>query len=142
MASVERANQGNSLKNQKVHPCVLCQQRKVKCDRNEPCSNCIKANVECIPAPVLQPRKRKRRFPEAELLERLRRYEHHLRSLGADVDTINRESIREGNRSASTATTTIKSNCSHSSSPLHYGLPESHPARSLSVRRSLRHVEK
>ncbi|CAG8028394.1 unnamed protein product [Penicillium salamii] len=28
--------------------CVVCHKRKVKCDRQEPCSNCAKANVECV----------------------------------------------------------------------------------------------
>ncbi|KAH7417597.1 hypothetical protein BKA64DRAFT_304066 [Cadophora sp. MPI-SDFR-AT-0126] len=71
------------------HPCVLCQQRKVKCDRNEPCANCVKARMECISPTTLPPKKRKKRFPEAELLARLRRYEDHLRAYGADIDAIN-----------------------------------------------------
>ncbi|RFU24475.1 hypothetical protein B7463_g11863, partial [Scytalidium lignicola] len=79
----------------KKHPCVLCQQRKVKCDRNEPCANCNRIGVECIPASTLPPRRRKRRFPEAELLARLQRYERHLKSYGANIDAINRESTPE-----------------------------------------------
>lgn len=35
------------------------------------------------------PGPRKKRFPEAELLDRLRLYEAALRSYGADIDTIN-----------------------------------------------------
>lgn len=58
---------------------MLCQQRKVKCDRTEPCANCTKARVECISPSTLPPKKRKKRFPEAELLARLRRYEDHLK---------------------------------------------------------------
>lgn len=61
------------------HPCILCQQRKVKCDRNDPCSNCARARVKCLSPNLLQPKKRKKRFPEAELLARLRRYEDVLR---------------------------------------------------------------
>lgn len=61
------------------HVGVLCQQRKVKCDRNEPCANCVKARIDCISPSTLPPKKRKKRFPEAELLARLRRYEDHLR---------------------------------------------------------------
>ncbi|KAI0131913.1 hypothetical protein BJ170DRAFT_611687 [Xylariales sp. AK1849] len=69
----------HSLKSQRVLSCILCQQRKVKCDRRLPCSNCIKSRAECVPAPVTRRRPR-RRFPEKDLLERLRRYEellHH-----------------------------------------------------------------
>lgn len=69
-------------------PCLPCQRRKVKCDRNEPCSNCVKGRVECVsPNPAL-PRKRKRRFAEAELLARLRRYEAYFIENGVDADTI------------------------------------------------------
>jgi hypothetical protein len=39
----------------------------------------------------MPPRRRKKRFPEAELLARLRRYEEHLRSYGADIDAINND---------------------------------------------------
>ncbi|PVH78804.1 hypothetical protein DL98DRAFT_572886 [Cadophora sp. DSE1049] len=78
-----------TLDGTRKHPCVLCQQRKVKCDRNEPCANCVKARVDCISPSTLPPKKRKKRFPEAELLARLRRYEDHLRAYGADIDAIN-----------------------------------------------------
>ncbi|KAA8648069.1 uncharacterized protein ATNIH1004_003952 [Aspergillus tanneri] len=56
--------------------CILCQQRKVRCDREFPCVNCMRAGVQCVPA-VARPRRR--RFPERELLERVRRYESLLR---------------------------------------------------------------
>lgn len=32
-------------KTMRVLACVLCQQRKKKCDRSSPCSNCIKVSV-------------------------------------------------------------------------------------------------
>lgn len=62
----------------RVLACILCQQRKVKCDRNFPCAHCTKAGVQCISA-ALAPRQRRRRFPERELLDRLRHYETLLR---------------------------------------------------------------
>jgi Zn(2)-Cys(6) binuclear cluster domain-containing protein len=61
-------------KPQRVLACVRCQQRKVKCNRKFPCTNCIKSQAQCEPA-ILAPRRRRRRFPERELLERLRKYE-------------------------------------------------------------------
>lgn len=61
-------------KPQRILSCVLCQERKIKCDRSTPCSQCVKANVQCVPA-SLAPRQRRRRFPERELLERIRHYE-------------------------------------------------------------------
>lgn len=67
-------------KPQRVMACVLCQQRKVKCDRQFPCGNCVRSHARCVPAATQVPRQRRRRFPERELLDRLRRYEsllHH-----------------------------------------------------------------
>ncbi|KZF26349.1 hypothetical protein L228DRAFT_10495 [Xylona heveae TC161] len=74
------------VKNPKNHSCVLCQQRKVKCDRKDPCSACRKAQVECVFRPPAPPRRRKRRSPEATLLARLKRYEEMLRSYGVKLD--------------------------------------------------------
>lgn len=64
-------------KTQRVLACVLCQQRKVKCDRRFPCANCTKHQLQCVPA--TQARRRRRRFPERDLLDRLRAYEDLLR---------------------------------------------------------------
>jgi hypothetical protein len=63
-------------RSQRVLACVLCQQRKVKCDRKFPCSNCIKARIptQCVQA-TLAPRTRRRRFAERELIEQIRKYE-------------------------------------------------------------------
>ena len=55
--------------------CVLCQQRKVRCDKNKPCANCVKARVECRVVPPQPPRRRKKRLQEKDLVERLRKYE-------------------------------------------------------------------
>ena len=68
-----------NAKPQRVLACVLCQQRKVKCDRQSPCSNCIRSHAQCVPAATLVLRQRRRRFPERELLDRLRHYESLLR---------------------------------------------------------------
>ncbi|KAJ5929645.1 hypothetical protein N7454_006595 [Penicillium verhagenii] len=77
----ERTRAGQSLppqtKSLRNLACVNCQQRKVKCDRGSPCANCLKHRTQCVPA--TQTRPRKRRFPERELLGRLRRYEELLR---------------------------------------------------------------
>ncbi|KAK0648243.1 putative C6 transcription factor [Cercophora newfieldiana] len=62
----------------RVLACVLCQQRKIKCDRVFPCTGCIRADVQCVPGSMIA-RPRKRRFPEKELLSRIRNYEALLR---------------------------------------------------------------
>jgi hypothetical protein len=127
----------------KQHPCVQCQQRKIKCDRNAPCRNCLKSGLQCLSAASLPPRKRKRRFPEAELLARIRRYEHHLKSYGADLDAINNEGSR---RDAESVPRSIALKSNHSESPaLSPGdtrALSADPTRSLSVRQSLKNIEK
>lgn len=68
------------------HSCILCQQRKVKCDRQKPCSNCIKARVECVASPPTATRRRRRKFSEQDLGTRLRKYEQLLRKHGIKID--------------------------------------------------------
>ncbi|CAM1508012.1 Fc.00g048600.m01.CDS01 [Cosmosporella sp. VM-42] len=70
------------------HSCASCRRRKVKCDKKSPCTNCVKHNIACISVEANRPRPRKKRFPEAELLARLRKYEAALTKLGVDPDDI------------------------------------------------------
>ncbi|KAJ4986519.1 hypothetical protein SVAN01_07955 [Stagonosporopsis vannaccii] len=71
---------------QRILACVLCQQRKVKCDRKFPCNHCVKAKVACIPAQQMP--RRKKRPTEQELTERLRQYEELLRKNNIAVEHI------------------------------------------------------
>ncbi|KAI0474897.1 hypothetical protein GGR56DRAFT_485552 [Xylariaceae sp. FL0804] len=68
-----------TAKSPRVLACILCQQRKVRCDRKFPCANCVRSRVQCVPA-TLHPRRRRRKLTERELLERVRQYEALLRS--------------------------------------------------------------
>lgn len=80
-ASPEASPEASSrafAKPERVLACVLCQQRKIKCDRKFPCAQCSKAGAQCAPATTVS-RQRRRRFPERDLLERLRHYESLLR---------------------------------------------------------------
>ena len=66
------------------HTCTLCARRKVKCDKGEPCSNCIKSKAECLyeaPAPH-RPRKR---AADEELVNRLALYEGLLRKHSIEI---------------------------------------------------------
>ena len=66
--------------------CVTCRRRKVRCNKENPCANCVRAEIECVfPGPGRAPRK-SRKPPDAELLARLRRLEGVVNSLGAQVD--------------------------------------------------------
>ncbi|MCJ1249200.1 hypothetical protein MMC30_006423 [Trapelia coarctata] len=66
--------------------CILCKQRKVKCDRKDPCSNCNRARVECIFRAPAPPKRRKKKEPEVNLVARLKRYEELLKDYGAKVN--------------------------------------------------------
>jgi hypothetical protein len=57
--------------------CADCQRRKKRCDKQSPCSNCVKHNVPCVPSSPAPPRKR--RQPMKELLERLAACEERLK---------------------------------------------------------------
>ena len=72
----------------KGHACVLCQQRKVKCDRSIPCSACTKSRVECVYRDPAPPRRRKRRTPEDLLIAKVKRYEELLKNAGVRVDKV------------------------------------------------------
>lgn len=74
----------------RVLACVLCQQRKVKCDRQFPCAHCVKARVQCVPA-TLQPRRRRRRYPERDLIDRIKRYEELLRQNNISFDPLHKD---------------------------------------------------
>jgi len=76
----------STTKSQRPLACAACQQRKVKCDRKFPCNTCVKSRVQCIP--VSAPRQRRRRFPEAELLQRVRHLEDLLRQHNIDFDPL------------------------------------------------------
>lgn len=77
-----------SMKLTRGHSCVLCQQRKVRCDKNKPCANCVKAGVECKVVPPQPPRRRKKKPHERELIDRLKKYESLLSQHGVDFEPI------------------------------------------------------
>ena len=91
-----------AAKPQRVLACVLCQQRKVKCERKFPCSNCIKSGAKCVPASTLGPRQRRRRFPERELLDRLRHYEDLLRENNIQFESLHKGPTITGKQLANT----------------------------------------
>ncbi len=69
----------------KKHSCVLCAQRKVKCDRKDPCSACVKADAQCIFTAPPTTRRYRKRYAEENVFARLKRYEELLKSNGIDL---------------------------------------------------------
>lgn len=72
--------------------CLICRQRKVKCNRHEPCANCVKAETECtFVAPVRGKRQKKKQTKKEKpvregLHAKLRRYERMLENYGKALD--------------------------------------------------------
>ena len=88
-AEIATATNTPTVEGLKAHACVLCQQRKVKCDRKDPCATCTKARAKCVFRAPAPPRRRPRKSPEAILLARLRRYEELLKGFGVKVEAVN-----------------------------------------------------
>lgn len=84
---VQKASQSPSNSGANLNPrsCVTCRRRKVKCDKKQPCANCVKAHIDCIfPSPGRAPRK-PRKPQDSELVERLKKLEGVVRSLGSQA---------------------------------------------------------
>jgi hypothetical protein len=77
---------GSTPKITRGHSCVLCFQRKVKCDGQRPCSTCIKVRAECVTKAPSLPRRRRAQISKGDLLARLRRCEELLESHGVKVE--------------------------------------------------------
>jgi len=73
------------------YSCALCKERKIKCDRTEPCVACTKAGVTCIFRAPDPPKRRKRRDSDVDERKteaekrKIRKYEDMLRKAGVDV---------------------------------------------------------
>ena len=61
--------------------CVTCRHRKVRCGRSNPCSNCVKAGIDCV---FPTARRESRKAPDAELVARLKGLESALGRLVND----------------------------------------------------------
>ena len=83
----------------KPFSCLKCQQRKVKCDRRDPCSTCSKTRVECVFRAPAPPRRRKRKISsEGDLLARLKRYEELLKGYGVSIDSNDGSGVEIGDK--------------------------------------------
>ena len=66
--------------------CLTCRQRKVKCDRRNPCSNCTRAARQCSYIPPVRGKPKRRITPKEGLHAKLRRYEEMLKAYGAEIE--------------------------------------------------------
>lgn len=77
---------------QKAFSCVLCAQRKVKCDKKPGgCNNCTKARVPCVYKAPPPPRRRRKGVRDVDTTTKLRIYEDALRKAGIDPESLLKE---------------------------------------------------
>lgn len=84
------------------HSCLLCRQKKVRCDGQQPCSTCVKNGDQCRAGP---PNRRRINSPPASdrILQRLRCYEEALEANGIEVDDGHPRAPRPVQRDPSTS---------------------------------------
>lgn len=104
--------------------CELCRQRKVKCDKNYPCSTCKKAGAVCVPVTRQRlPRGRVggRKRADAELKARVGRLEKLVRSLDPTGDLAGEDLIQVGPalspHTLPTSTNALLKSCATRTSP-------------------------
>lgn len=80
--SPQRTSHARASQARKPLSCTSCRQRKVKCDRSDPCDQCLKLGIECIfpTRRIRAPRGRQDDLEprDAELLRRISRLESML----------------------------------------------------------------
>ncbi|OOQ85049.1 hypothetical protein PEBR_31157 [Penicillium brasilianum] len=76
----------------KPRSCVVCRSRKVRCDKQSPCSNCRRANIACILPSTDRPPRWARRLvqpaPE-DVMERIRTLENLVKDLSNQLEEAN-----------------------------------------------------
>ncbi|KAF5698317.1 transcription factor [Fusarium globosum] len=68
-----------------LRSCTFCRQRKVKCDRQKPCSHCLRANNDCS-YPIGRGRAAKKPTLDTRLVDRLQKLENIIKQLTSQVD--------------------------------------------------------
>lgn len=74
--------------------CRRCSQKKIRCDKAQPCASCIKSASECVfPGPDRAPRRKKQPL-KAQLVSRLKSLEKEVQNLTEKLETVNHNSRR------------------------------------------------
>ncbi|CAK41409.1 uncharacterized protein BO96DRAFT_482510 [Aspergillus niger CBS 101883] len=72
--------------------CRRCSQKKIRCDKSQPCASCIKSASECIfPGPGRAQRRKKRPL-KAQLVSRLKSLEKEVQVLTHKLEAVNQRS--------------------------------------------------
>jgi hypothetical protein len=89
----ESATRNDGLKS---YSCLICRQRKTKCDRQNPCSNCVKSRRQCSFIPPVRGKRPRIKAQSEGLHAKLRRYEELLKSYGAKIEAIEDDEESDG----------------------------------------------
>ncbi|KAK1149588.1 hypothetical protein N8T08_005137 [Aspergillus melleus] len=74
-----------------LRSCHRCNQKKIRCNKAQPCEGCVKTSSECVyPGPGRAPRRKKRAL-KAELVSRVKKLEQELRLLAKGDATTSSE---------------------------------------------------
>ncbi|KAI0188416.1 fungal-specific transcription factor domain-containing protein [Astrocystis sublimbata] len=99
----QQQQQKASRQNKPPLSCVSCRSRKLKCDRQDPCRNCVRSHSECV-FPERKRIQRPRKNKNTELLQRLSRLESIVSSVGVtNVDSLEASGQAGGETNAATA---------------------------------------
>lgn len=96
----------------RIRSCAVCHRRKVRCDKNLPCSQCIRSGFECSYSPVGPPARRAKKTTINDVASRISQMEKTIEAFKAGKDvspqpTAPASSVTSGNSvptPASTAT--------------------------------------
>ena len=87
--------------------CTHCRQRKIKCDKKYPCSQCSRSNLSCVfPERARHPKKKTAtsKATNDELMRRLGRMEELIEKMKVDGKDVNRKkSVEDGSMSPDTS---------------------------------------
>lgn len=86
------------LPNRPAYSCIRCSDRKVKCDRQHPCSACVKHGAECVFRPTQPLKKRQKQVKKEVWNNRLNRYKAPLQEQGIDPTALPNVSATEKGR--------------------------------------------
>ena len=65
--------------------CIRCSERKVRCDKEDPCNACVRHKVECVYRAPDPSRKKRKIVRDDSVDERLKHFETLLREKGIDL---------------------------------------------------------
>jgi hypothetical protein len=79
----------------KKFSCLTCRQRKVRCDRHNPCSHCVKAATQCSFIAPVRGKRKLTKPPKEGLHSKLKRYEEMLKAYGAKIEQSDYENLSD-----------------------------------------------